>query len=220
MRNSSSGFKLAMAALFATAALLVAAGAFAQAQTKNHPVGWDRIVRPAMPKPVAAKDGGVYVPKSLGEMPTTDWPGEVIDEPDVIFDSPVNSPLKANARPARIEAVGPNVRLNNTAGDAANTTNSETSIAAWGNYLVGGWNDGLNFGVSPGNSGYAYSSDGGITWTDGGVPPVPAGSSARYEGDPVMTRDNAGNFYYANLYTPDGSASSVDPRSPHWSWSA
>jgi len=182
--------------------------AFAQTQRIPHPVGWDRVVRSAMPRPIPAAGGGVYVPTELKLIPTLNFDSGVVDDgADADLGGIRNRPTSMT--PLEVATVGANVRLNNTAGDAASTTNAETSIAAHGSQIVGGWNDGLNFGVSPGNSGYAYSSNGGATFTDGGVPPVPPASNARYEGDPSLTVDNAGNFYYANLYTPDGSLSAI-----------
>ena len=101
-----------------------------------------------------------------------------------------------------------NVRVNDTSADPSGSTQSETTIAALGLNLVAGWNDGKNFSVSPGGTGYASSNNGGLTWTDGGVLPVPS-ATARHEGDPVLTNDNAGNFYFADLYTPDNSVTSA-----------
>lgn len=85
--------------------------------------------------------------------------------------------------------------------------NSETSIASTsdGQHLVAGWNDasgfcGAPFGVSctpaGGLSGYAYSTDGGKTWTDGGAPPIINDVYTR--GDPWLTSDGH-NIFYANL---------------------
>src|SRR4029078_1002313 len=85
--------------------------------------------------------------------------------------------------------------------------NSETHMAALGTKIVAAWNDGLNGFVSPGGTGYSYSSDGGLTFTDGGVPPVNSGSAVR-EGDPVVAVDNAGNFYLADLYTTNNTTNS------------
>jgi hypothetical protein len=104
--------------------------------------------------------------------------------------------------------VGPNVRVN-AAQTAAPFGRSETSIAAGadGHKLVAGWNDAEGFlyppfapGVgAPGLSGYGYSSDGGLSWTDGGVPPVFGGEITR--GDPWLDRGGKDRktFFYANL---------------------
>jgi len=197
---------------FATALVLVLAAmptAAATDASKRHPVGWDRIVRPALPGPVAASGGGVFVPKELKIVPTIEYPDIVIDEDaQDLHDSAPPFGTTRGTSPMQASVVGPNVRVNDTAGDPAGTTNSETSVSALGSKLVAAWNDGKAFGVSPGNTGFAYSSNGGTSWTDGGVPPV-TGPSARHEGDPCVTNDFAGNFYLSDLYTPDGIASAI-----------
>jgi hypothetical protein len=121
----------------------------------------------------------------------------------------------STGRPPR---VGPNVRINDPQQAFPNGLfgRSETSIAATsdGQQIVAGFNDaqgfcGQPFGVActpespPGLSGFAFSSDGGVTWTDGGAPPL-----FTFGGHPVFTRgdpwlDRGGldkaTFYYANL---------------------
>ena len=187
----------AVCALAASASLAIA---------YPHPVGWERIVRPQIPH-VRVQDGAVYVPRELARTLTLDGDFTVNEDGVQSAGVPQSGPF-GGARPFSAQSLGPNVRVNNTAGDPAGTTNSETSIAANGLNMVAGWNDGKNFGVSPGNTGWAYSTNGGTSWTDGGVLPVASGS-ARHEGDPVVTNDFAGNFYFADLFTPDGVASTV-----------
>jgi hypothetical protein len=93
---------------------------------------------------------------------------------------------------------------------------SETTVAASrsGRFLLAGFNDaqgfcGPPFGAActaespPGLSGYAFSSDGGFTWTDGGAPDPalsPAGNVFT-RGDPWMDRGgfDRETFYYSNL---------------------
>lgn len=107
---------------------------------------------------------------------------------------------------------------------------SETEIAVFGKYMVGGWNDSGGFYDNrEGLAGFGYSTNGGNTWIDGGgLPPVlptgaPAGAPTNdgYFGDPVVvvddrarvfTRDSLGNtlpqpihqaagqFYYNAIY--------------------
>lgn len=145
--------------------------------------------------------GGIRVPPELAEVafqPDEDGEGEV-----------------AGAWPASPEAlariargtIGANVRLNDTTDDPPHTCNSETHLAAAGDQVVAGWNDGRIFPDPPGAAGYAYSIDGGATWTDGGLLPAPP--DAVYHGDPVLATDGQGNFYYASLYSPDGDRSTV-----------
>ena len=93
---------------------------------------------------------------------------------------------------------GPNHVANDPSGDPAATTNSENSIAAWGRYLVAGWNDSFDPGGPRSFSGFGYSTDGGRTWIDGGI--LPHGATDQLCGDPCITVDAGGNFYYASLY--------------------
>ncbi|MEJ2720016.1 MAG: choice-of-anchor D domain-containing protein [bacterium] len=107
---------------------------------------------------------------------------------------------------------------------------SETTIAKNGDFVVVGFNDVRGFYLpNVSVSGYAYSSDGGATWTDGYQLPTAGGASAVY-GDPdVKTWTDPGDsqvyFFYSSLYTnisgrsslcihvsTDGGATWVGPR--------
>jgi len=99
----------------------------------------------------------------------------------------------------------PNVRANNPAGDQGNPpaadTQSECGIAAFGNNVVVAWNDskGLRLGTPTTVSSYAYSCDGGATFTDGGnVPLLVAGDQSF--GDCTLDVDASGNFYMSVIY--------------------
>lgn len=117
--------------------------------------------------------------------------------------------------------VGANVRANaqQVGANLGIFGRSETTIAASedGRNLVAGWNDaqgfcGPPFGVActpqvpSGLSGFAFSSNGGTTWTDGGAPDpalgfASAGVPVFTRGDPWMAfggRDKR-TFFYANL---------------------
>jgi len=113
-------------------------------------------------------------------------------------------------RPPR---VGPNIQDNAPQQPFPNGLlgRSETSIATspGGNQILVGFNDaqgfcGPPFGVpctpqSPsGLSGYAFSTDGGLTFTDGGAPPLFNNVFSR--GDPWMDRGGFDNstFFYSN----------------------
>jgi hypothetical protein len=85
-----------------------------------------------------------------------------------------------------------NVKVNDAIGV------SETSIAVLGSNVVVGYND-RRTGILV-SSGYAYSTDGGSTWTDGGVLPL-LGPDDVFRGDPsVVACGNA--VYYTSLYSP------------------
>ncbi|HEX9038316.1 MAG TPA: sialidase family protein [Ktedonobacterales bacterium] len=130
------------------------------------------------------------------------------------FPAGPTSPTGAG-RPPR---VGPNVRVNDPQQGFPNGLfgRSETSIAATsdGQQIVAGFNDaqgfcGAPFGVActpqtpTGLSGYAFSTDGGANWTDGGAPPLFtfAGHAVFTRGDPWIARGglDGATFYYANL---------------------
>jgi BNR/Asp-box repeat len=115
--------------------------------------------------------------------------------------------LKAlsNRQSVNTSGIGlPNVRVNNPAEDSHfidQTTQSETAIGVHGSNVAVGFNDSQNallFLTAGLNlSGYAYSTDGGQTFTDGGV--LPNAPAFLNLGDPWLGTDRGGNFYYANL---------------------
>jgi hypothetical protein len=114
------------------------------------------------------------------------------------------APAVGGAAPAAPPRAGvPNIRVNNPALDRQvdQTTQSETSIAVVGKNVAVGFNDSQQTLIALTNgsdlSGYAYSTDGGKTFTDGGaLPNLPNFSNL---GDPWLTADRGGRMYYANL---------------------
>jgi hypothetical protein len=120
----------------------------------------------------------------------------------------------AQFQPPRPTIVGPNVQVNDPQEPFPDGLlgRSETTIAAneTGRKIVAGWNDaqgfcGQPFGVPctpqdpPGLSGYGYSTDFGLTWVDGGAPPLFDNVFTR--GDPWLDRGgfDKSTYYYANL---------------------
>lgn len=98
-----------------------------------------------------------------------------------------------------------NVRVNDPGEDThqtSQTTQSETAIAVSGKNVVVGFNDSQStlLFLTPGSnlSGYAYSRNGGQTFTDGGVLPNALGGTINF-GDPWLASDAAGNMYYSTL---------------------
>ncbi|MCC6348418.1 MAG: T9SS type A sorting domain-containing protein [Candidatus Eisenbacteria bacterium] len=124
--------------------------------------------------------------------------------PRTVAAARVPGPLRASAPPT------PNVRVNDTTGDAANETQSETSIAAWGDYMVAAWNDSKGW-PSEQAQGWATSTDGGQTWTDRGTLPTPTTPSGwRWASDPVVSvNPNTGAFYYAGLADAAGGQNGI-----------
>jgi len=98
-----------------------------------------------------------------------------------------------------------NVRVNNPANDSHQvdqTTQSETAIAVSGLHMVVGFNDSQQliqpFLTAGANlTGYAYSTDGGATFTDGGT--IPNAPGNQNLGDPWLAVDSSGDFYYSSL---------------------
>jgi hypothetical protein len=97
-----------------------------------------------------------------------------------------------------------NVRVNNPANDTHQTdqtTQSETTVAVSGANVAVGYNNSqhtLLFLTAGANlSGYAYSTDGGQTFTDGGVIPNAPGNVNL--GDPWLASDSSGAMYYSTL---------------------
>ena len=101
-------------------------------------------------------------------------------EADAIFTAGIGGPVTATGSPPR---VGDNVFANapQSGPPGGLVGRSETTITLHGQNLLAGWNDaqgfcGVPFGspcaqqVPHGLSGYAYSTDGGQNWTDGGGP--------------------------------------------------
>lgn len=91
--------------------------------------------------------------------------------------------------------------VNNRAGEAASTGQSETSIVAVGNRMVAAWNDGQGFQVVGDRQGWGTSVDGGQTWTDQGSLPHPAGlTSFLWTSDPCLAvNEKTGAVYFAAL---------------------
>ncbi len=92
------------------------------------------------------------------------------------------------------------VLTNNNTGStgAANFTQSETSVVAFGNTVLIAYNDsGSNAGGTNKFTGFSRSTDGGNTFTDGGTLPTASVGDA---GDPVLARNNVtGRIYLATL---------------------
>src|SRR6266566_1623210 len=84
-------------------------------------------------------------------------------------------------------------------------TESETSIAVSGIRVVVGYNQ-INGNKG---SGVAYSTDGGLTYTDSGGLPVGGNLPKELVGDPSVTVCGDGTFYYGSIYFPNASDSAL-----------
>lgn len=103
--------------------------------------------------------------------------------------------------PSPAQGTGPyaNVQVNNPNADkTGQDTQSETSIVLGANSNpVVGFNDSGSYITNPQFTGYAYSTNGGATFTDAGTLPLSANGDA---GDPSLARDTtSGVIYFAAL---------------------
>jgi hypothetical protein len=110
--------------------------------------------------------------------------------------------LPAIAPASAAQVLQPNVIVNDRGSDPyAGIGQAEQMVAAHGQNVLIAWNDGLGFEPSSGTTstqGYGYSADGGLTYTDGGVPPtLPTWS---WTSDPLVTvNEKTGDFWYCAL---------------------
>jgi photosystem II stability/assembly factor-like uncharacterized protein len=90
------------------------------------------------------------------------------------------------------------VNNNNGATATGNFTQSETDIVAWGNFVVIAFNDAGSYtGSNNQFTGWSYSTNGGVSFTDGGTLPV---STIGDAGDPVLARnETTGRIYFSTL---------------------
>src|SRR5262249_44223843 len=78
---------------------------------------------------------------------------------------------------------------------------SETAVAVSGNAIVVGYNDFRGFHCPEQGyqvTGWAFSLDGGQTWTDGG--PLPGTPRTNWRGDPWLATGPDGTIYFASLW--------------------
>jgi hypothetical protein len=116
--------------------------------------------------------------------------------------------LRAGAAPAQ------DVQVNSSDNNATNldnfTSESETNVAVSGSLVVVGYNTtrqkGLLGMASHTGLGFAYSTNGGASFTDGGF--VPAGNNNLIS-DPALAFDNAGTLYYASVCNDSGGISRI-----------
>jgi hypothetical protein len=96
----------------------------------------------------------------------------------------------------------PNVPVSDRSHDAPGAVQSGVSIAAAGRNVVAVWNDGQGVFTFGSTIGYAYSSDDGVSWTDGGAP-LTTGGVSLWTGSPVVAvNERTGTFYLAALCRP------------------
>src|SRR5579862_3206462 len=136
----------------------------------------------------------------------------------ILPDDPT-TPVQSVLGVAQIQFRGGNAQVNDPTQDYiqifpffrpfVHTTQSETSMAAFGQNIVVTYNNsaGLHLSLFHGGpgltvdqvqfSGFSVSNDGGQTWKSGFIPDSVGGSGTF--GDPSVGVDRHGNFYFANL---------------------
>jgi hypothetical protein len=144
--------------------------------------------------------------------------GQLVSAPTLIPNSTAHLQGRGSSPSTeRRPGIGPNVQVNAPQGSFAESGflgRSETAIAtsASGRDLLVGFNDGQGwcgppFGAPcepqrpPGLSGYAFSTNGGLSFTDAGAPDPALFDNVFTRGDPWLDRGGFDNvtFYYANL---------------------
>ncbi len=89
------------------------------------------------------------------------------------------------------------VNNNNGSTGTAYFTQSESDILAFGTTVLIGFNDSGSYNGGSHFTGFSYSDDGGVTFTDGGT--LPASSGADF-GDPAMgVNESTGRIYFSTL---------------------
>jgi hypothetical protein len=111
-----------------------------------------------------------------------------------------NGPLGGQGGAVDEAAAPADVLANNNAGATSTVgfTQSETAVIAFGNTVLVAFNDsGSTSGGTNKFTGFSRSTDGGNTFTDGGVLPTNSTGDA---GDPVLARNDAtGRIFFATL---------------------
>ena len=98
-----------------------------------------------------------------------------------------------------------NSKANDKTADAAGAGQAEQSPVFVGQNGLCEWNDGQGFNLTPQDvMGFGWSTDGGATWTDGGIP-TKGGTITRWTSDPSVTaNEKTGDFYMISLTANSG----------------
>lgn len=183
-----------------TASVAVAAIAFAAGPSKANPQdGAERFLKSPVARYLTPAARSAVERVARGDRSLT----AAAERIDAANAAGAGAAAPAQAQPAAAPRVFGNVRVNNPAADTQTdqTTQSEATLAVSGRSVVAGFNDSqhtlLSLTAATNLSGYAFSGDGGATWTDGGV--IPNRPGFMNVGDPWLTTDRAGSFYYSTL---------------------
>src|SRR4029079_4326334 len=122
-------------------------------------------------------------------------------------------PVTAAAATRHSINFNPNVRVNDPTGDVfSDAAQVGPSVAGSGGSAVAVWRDGNGVDVdSPNNQliGYAWTTNGGLTWTDGGAMPLAPGSpNWLWEDNPSVTvNPTTGEYWMIGFVFRDGDPS-------------
>ncbi len=122
-------------------------------------------------------------------------------EEGLVNEAPVRRlpPELRSYAPAGTNAVPSNVRFNDPTTDGLNSAQSEVSIAIVGSLGLAAWNDGQGFITPPGGMAAGYTTNGGATWHDVGLPPL-TGTITDWISDPVVAaNEKTGEFWFCGL---------------------
>ena len=123
------------------------------------------------------------------------------------------APVTAAAATRHSINFNPNVRVNDPTGDVfSDAAQVGPSVAGSGGNAVAVWRDGNGLDVdSPNNQliGYAWTTNGGLTWTDGGAMPLAPGSpNWLWEDNPSITvNPSTGEYWMIGFVYPNGDPS-------------
>jgi hypothetical protein len=160
------------------------------------------VVALATPKVFASQASRAFASHASAPSTGSPWGGEEKFQRTRIAPEGMPGPVRveqidqAGAIPESITA---NALINNNNGATGTSrfTQSETTLVAFGNTIIAGFNDSGSFASGAHFTGWSRSTDGGVTWTDGGLLPTSAIGDA---GDPVLARDNTtGRIYFSTL---------------------
>ena len=96
----------------------------------------------------------------------------------------------------------------NITGDAANEPSFAISMTD-PNILVAGWRQFATINSDFRKGGYAFSHDGGLTWTNGGILVDPPGTNNPNQTDPALAADRFGNIFYNSMLFGSADAQTV-----------
>jgi len=141
---------------------------------------------------------------------------DAVQQSDTLASTGGSSAVPSGSIVPQIQTRGGNVQVNDPALDNIQifpdfppfvmVTQSETSVAAFGNNIVATYNSTAHMTLDPTGGlhftsilicGFSTSNDAGKTWTSGFFPPIPG--SIGNLGDPSIDVDRHGNFYFSCL---------------------